>query len=81
MVKQGKGELFRQTTERIRSQLSSELWRAYCAPTLTWKEYRECVDYMREVLSWDNLIGVKQLSIYDLLDDEKLVSNLTNEDV
>ncbi len=78
--KQGKGEHFRVTRQRVLDGFSHELWRAYCGSTLTYAEYRECVETLRDKLSWDSLLGIKQYSLYELLDDEKLVQTMTAED-
>ena len=75
--KQGKGELFRTSRLNIIKNLSFELWQAYCGATLSYADYRALLDHLRESLSWDALLGIKQLSIYDLLDDEKLVETMT----
>lgn len=77
---QGKGEMFRVTRQRIIDGLSMEFWRAYCSSTITYKELRELNETMRDVLSWDSLLGVKQMSLYDLLDDETLVKTMETEE-
>lgn len=77
--KTGKGEHFRVARQRIIDQLSTDMWRSYCGATMTYTAYKSCIQYMRKQLSWDNLLGVKQYSLYDLLDDEKLVETMTAE--
>lgn len=77
MRKTGKGEHFRISRQRIVDELSSYMWKSYCNNIFTYKQYRECLDYMRTELSWDALLGVKQSSIFDLLTDEQLVATMT----
>lgn len=78
--KQGKGELFRTSRLNIIKTLSFEMWQAYCGSTLSYADYRALCDHLRDSLSWDSLLGIKQLSIYDLLDDEKLVETMTADE-
>lgn len=77
MRKSGKGEHFRVARQRIVDELSTYMWKSYCNMIYTYKEYRECLDYMRTELSWYSLLGVKQTSIFDLLTDEQLVDTMT----
>lgn len=76
MRETGKGEHFRLTRQRILDETSGYMWRSYCAGCLTYKEYKECVAHLRESLTWEALLGVKQTSIFDLLSDEDLVATM-----
>lgn len=78
--KQGKGELFRTSRLNIIKTLSFEMWQAYCGDTLSYADYRALLEHLRESLSWNALLGIQQLSIYDLLDDERLVETMTADD-
>ena len=76
MRETGKGEHFRVTRQRILDETSGYMWRSYCAGCLSYKEYRECVAHLRDSLTWEALLGVKQTSIFDLLSDEDLVATM-----
>lgn len=78
--KLGRAEYFKQTRARLISQLYNDMRFAYHSKTLTWKEYRELLDLMRDSFSYESLLGVKQLSIYDSLDDEEFIKYNTNPD-
>ena len=79
MRKQGKAKAFEQARARIMQQTYNDMRWAYHNKTMTWKEFRQCCDYMREVLSYESLIGIQQLSIFDQLTDEKLVETMTEK--
>ena len=77
--KTGKGGQFDTATRRIRIQLSNDFYWAYLSKVITYKDMRALQDHMREQLSWESLIGVKQLCFYDTLTDEQLVETMTGE--
>lgn len=71
--KNGKANLWTASRSRIIGQLYNDIRFAYHSATITWKEYRSLVDAIREQFSYESLIGVKQMSIFDNLTDEQFV--------
>lgn len=78
--KQGKADLFRQAVAKVRSELQYSAWQSYLAHCISWREYQIILEKIRRSLSWDNLLGIHQYSLWDNLDDEKLVETMTAED-
>lgn len=78
--KQGKSDLFRQAVVKVRHELSYSAWQSYLSGCLSWKVYRSLVEEIRKELSWDNILGIRQLSLWDHLNDEKLVETMTVEE-
>lgn len=75
----GKAKAFEQSRARIMQQTYNDMRWAYHNKTMTWKEFRTCCDYMRDSLSFDSLLGVQQLSIFDQLTDDQLVATMTDK--
>ena len=69
---QKSSRLLRDHRSRIVNSVHSQLYISYLDKCMTYKEMRECLDYMRDTLSWEAITGVKQLSIFD---DELPISN------
>ena len=57
---------------RILSTTYGQMFSSYLSGCLSWKDYRYLLDKMRDMLSWESITGVKQLSIFD---DLKLNEN------
>lgn len=65
LKQQRSSRLLRDHRAQILNTTQSQLYASYLDKHLTYKEFRSCVDYMRDMLSWENITGVKQLSIFD----------------
>lgn len=78
--KEGKASLFESTRHRIITQTTSDLYWAYLSKCITYKEFHELREYLREELSHEKLLGVVQLSIFDAFTDEMLVESMTAPD-
>lgn len=64
-MQQKSSRLLREHRSKIISSTQSQLYASYLDKHLTYKEFKECIDIMRDNLSWENITGVKQLSIFE----------------
>lgn len=69
LVKQGRGITIRQR-DVIINDMRYNLYHAWISKTINGKIYSELQDIMRDLFSWDNLIGFKQLSLFDEIPNE-----------
>lgn len=65
----GKGAYIK-NRDMLLNEMRNNLWYAYANRTLSYKMYQELLEMMREAFSHDNIIGVHQISIFDMLPDE-----------
>lgn len=67
-----KGLLFSDHRQKILNNMSGMLYNALISRTLTYKEFKELQSHLSKQLSWESILGFKQLSIFDQLTDEQL---------
>lgn len=48
------------------------LYNALLSKTLTYREFKELREHLATSLSWESILGFKQLSIFDQLTDEQI---------
>ena len=65
LMQQKSSRLLREHRAKIMMTTQGQLFSSYLDKHLTYKEFRSCMDYLRDSLSWFNLTGVKQLSIFE----------------
>ena len=65
LKQQRSAKLLREHRSRIIMTTQGQLYASYLDKHLTYKEFRSCIDFMRDLLSWEKITGVKQLSIFD----------------
>lgn len=65
LMQQKSSRLLREHRSKIIQSVTSQLYASYLDRHLSYKEFRDCIDYLRNNLSWDNITGVKQLSIFE----------------
>lgn len=65
LKQQKSAKLLRDHRARIMQTTQGQLYASYLDKHLTYKEFRELLDKMRDRFSWESLTGVKQLSIFD----------------
>ena len=70
---QKSSRLLREHRSKIMSTTHGQLYASYLDKHLTYKEFKKSLDYLRDMLSWEKLTGVKQTSIFDeyKLDDNE----------
>ena len=56
----------------IISVLQRDIWFAMMSKTITYKEKQQLIELVRNKLSADGLYGIKQISIFDELDEKHL---------
>lgn len=71
--------IFDNDRSRIIQQVSSQLYFAYLSHTLTYPEFKELRDYLRDTLSCENLLGFKQLSIFDFIPEDACSPEVNEE--
>lgn len=62
---QKSAKLLRDHRQRIINTTNTQLYFSFLDKCITYDEFEELRNLMRDMLSWENITGVKQLSIFD----------------
>ena len=65
LKQQKSSRLLREHRNKILQHCNGQLYMAFLERTINYKVFRELRNYLIDMLSWEAITGVKQLSIFD----------------